>query len=108
MGGRAGPPHAIWDGNTHVYVHTHRDTDAHERATDTDRDADECTAYADIDRSAFASALGFDEEAYGAEAFYNIAVSPDVSLTLDAQVVNPAIDDVDTATILGARLNIRF
>ncbi len=65
-------------------------------------------AYADIDRSAFASTLGFDDEAYGAEAFYNIAISPGVSLTLDAQVVNPALAGVDTATILGARLNIRF
>ncbi len=65
-------------------------------------------AYADIDGSAFASTLGFDEEAYGAEAFYNIAISSGVSLTLDAQVVNPALEDVDTATFLGARLNMRF
>ncbi len=65
-------------------------------------------AYADIDRGAFASTLGFDEEAYGVEAFYNIAISPSVSLTLEAQVVNPALDDVDTATTLGVRLNVRF
>ncbi len=65
-------------------------------------------AYADIDRSAFASILGFDEEAYGFEAFYNIALSPGVALTLDAQVVNPVLNGVDTATILGVRLNVRF
>ena len=65
-------------------------------------------AYTDIDRGAFASALGFDEEAYGFEAFYNIALTQSVALTLDAQVIDPVIDGVDTATILGARLNIRF
>ncbi len=65
-------------------------------------------AYADIDRSAITSAFGFDDQAYGVEAYYNIAISPGVSLTLDAQVVNPVLDDFDTATILGARLNIRF
>ncbi len=65
-------------------------------------------AYTDIDRGAFTSALGFDEAAYGAEAYYNIAIGPGVSLTLDAQVLTPALDGVDTATILGARLNIRF
>ena len=65
-------------------------------------------AYTDIDRGAFASALGFDEEAYGFEAFYNIAMAPGVALTLDGQVINPVFDGVETATILGARLNIRF
>ncbi len=65
-------------------------------------------AYSDIDNGAFTSALGFDEQAYGTEAYYNIAISPGVLLTLDAQVVNPALDGVDTATILGVRLNIRF
>jgi porin len=65
-------------------------------------------AYTDIDRSAFASALGFDDEAYGVETYYNIAISPGVSLTLDAQVSNTALEDVDTTTMFGARLNIRF
>ena len=41
-------------------------------------------------------------------AFYNIALTQGVALTLDAQVIDPVIDGVDTATILGARLNIRF
>ncbi len=58
-----------------------------------------------IQRSAVS---GFDEDAYGFEAFYNIALAPGVALTLDGQVINPVFDGVETATILGVRLNIRF
>jgi porin len=65
-------------------------------------------AYSDIDRGPFAAILGFDEDAYGFEAFHNFALAAGVALTLDAQVINPAVDGVNTATILGARLNIRF
>ncbi len=65
-------------------------------------------AYADIDQSPFTALLGFDDTAYGVEAFYNLSLAPGVALTVDAQLVSAVIDRVDTATILGARLNIRF
>ncbi len=65
-------------------------------------------AYSSINRGAFTSALGFDDAAYGFEAYYSFALASSVSLTIDCQVINPILDGVDTATLLGVRLNIRF
>lgn len=42
------------------------------------------------------------------EAFYNIELTPAVHLTLDAQVAESAFPDIDTATILGTSMQIRF
>ena len=42
------------------------------------------------------------------EAFYNIELNPAVHLTLDAQVAESAFPDIDTATILGTSMQIRF
>ena len=63
--------------------------------------------YSDIDGGVFTS-LGLIDDAYGFEAFYNFALGSGMGLTFDAQVIDPIIDLVDTTTILGARLNIRF
>ncbi len=49
-----------------------------------------------------------DDYSQGFEAFYNIAITPSASLTLDVQVVEDPFLDTDTATILGARLQLRF
>ena len=49
-----------------------------------------------------------DDYSQGFEAFYNIAITPSTSLTLDVQVVEDSFQDTDTATILGARLHLRF
>ena len=65
-------------------------------------------AYTDIESDVLTGLLGLDDEAYGFEAYYNFALGRGVELTLDAQVIDPAIDGIDTATILGARLNVKF
>jgi len=52
-------------------------------------------------------ALGVDSET-GAEVFYNIVTCHGLSLTLDAQVVDSAISNVDTTVMLGARVGINF
>lgn len=52
--------------------------------------------------------LGIEESAQVIEAFYNIAVTPSVNLTLDAQWVDGGSVDIEEAIVLGARLNIRF
>ena len=44
----------------------------------------------------------------GFEAYYNIAVTPWMKLTPNIQIVRPAQEDVDTATILAARLQLIF
>ncbi len=49
-----------------------------------------------------------DDHTQGFEAFYNIAMTPSTSLTLDAQVIEDVFPRTETAVILGARLHIRF
>jgi porin len=44
----------------------------------------------------------------GAEAFYNIAITPSVQLSLDVQWISPGIVSSDDAVVLGTRLNTRF
>ncbi len=52
--------------------------------------------------------LGFDDHVHGAEAFYNIALTPAAYLTLDGQVIKDAFPGTDTTVILGLRLHVRF
>ena len=54
------------------------------------------------------SAIGFDDRGQGFEAFYNAAITPAVRLTLDFQLQDSLLPDVDTAALLGARLNLGF
>lgn len=54
------------------------------------------------------SVLGVDDKSQGFEAFYNIAITPAAGLTFDAQVVESASENIDTAVVLGARLLLRF
>lgn len=64
--------------------------------------------YTEIKSNRLTSAVGIEDHANGFEAFYNIAITPACHFTLDAQVVESIFESVDTATILGARFNVRF
>jgi hypothetical protein len=59
-------------------------------------------------QSRITGALGLDDQGQGFEAFYNLAITPAASLTFDAQVQDSLFSHVDTAVILGSRLNISF
>ncbi|MCZ6508141.1 MAG: carbohydrate porin [Acidobacteria bacterium] len=52
--------------------------------------------------------LGLDDHVHGAEAFYNIALTPATFLTLNGQVIEDALPATDTTLILGMRLHVRF
>jgi porin len=49
-----------------------------------------------------------DDKSQGFEAFYNVSITPAANLTLDVQVLDSPLPDVDTAVILGARLQLKF
>jgi len=49
-----------------------------------------------------------DNSSEGGELFYNIALTPATALTLNSQVVKSPFSNVDTAVILGMRLNLKF
>ena len=51
--------------------------------------------------------LGF-RESQGMEAYYEIAITPYVLLSPDIQVIEPSQQRVDTATVLGVRLTVKF
>jgi porin len=51
--------------------------------------------------------LGF-RDSQGCEAYYEIAVTPSILLTPDIQVIQPSQEDIDTETVLGARLTVKF
>lgn len=44
----------------------------------------------------------------GGEVFYNLAITPFVQLSFDAQWISQAINSSDSAVVLGTRLNTRF
>ncbi|MDX2417762.1 MAG: carbohydrate porin [Xanthomonadales bacterium] len=52
--------------------------------------------------------IGIDAQSSVWELFYNIELIPSVHMTLNAQKVNSAFPDIDTATILGTSLQMRF
>jgi len=64
--------------------------------------------YSDFNTTSVIAAAGFDDDAWGLEAFYNFDFGHGVSLTVDAQVIDPFRSTIDTTTVLGARLNVRF
>jgi hypothetical protein len=47
-----------------------------------------------------------ENSAQGFEAFYHVAITPALRLTLDIQVVKPGSLGADTATVLGLRLGM--
>ncbi len=64
--------------------------------------------YADVDPDRFSGPLNFETRSQGFEAFYNIALTPAVHLTFDAQVLDTALPGADTAVVLGLRLKTDF
>lgn len=52
--------------------------------------------------------LGVEDSTQGFEAFYNIAITPAVHLTLDLQVVQPVQTRLDTTVVLGLRSGFEF
>ena len=65
-------------------------------------------AYTELRKGRFLDLLGIDNQSTVWELFYNIELTPAIHLTLDAQVSDSALPDIDTATILGTSLQIRF
>ena len=47
-------------------------------------------------------------DVFGGEVYYNAAITPWFHLTLDLQVIEPAIDANDTALVLGLRAKTTF
>jgi len=52
--------------------------------------------------------VGVADHSEGFEAFYNLSLTPAAHLTFDIQVVDTPLPDIETAVILGARLNLKF
>ena len=63
--------------------------------------------FIDMSKKGLLAALNIGNET-GAEAFYNIAITPALHGTLDTQVVSSARPRQETAFVLGARLNLDF
>ena len=49
-----------------------------------------------------------EDHSQGFEAFYNLALTPSTSLTLNLQVLDVEFPDTDDSVLLGARLGVRF
>lgn len=64
--------------------------------------------YNKFNKGRFLDLIGIANSSSALEAFYNIELTPAVHLTLDAQVTDSSLPNIDTATILGASLQIRF
>ena len=54
------------------------------------------------------SPLDVRENTEGFEAYYNCAITPAVRLTFDVQVVRSPLERIDTAVVVGGRLNVAF
>ena len=65
-------------------------------------------SYNKLQSGRFLTAVGIDDTSSVVELFYNIELTPAVHLNLDAQVADSALPNIDTATILGASLQIQF
>jgi len=65
-------------------------------------------AYAELDLGLLSGASSLEAETWAIEAFYEFALGRGVGLTLDVQHIDGIFATVDAATLLGARLNVRF
>jgi porin len=63
--------------------------------------------YIDMTDTGLLSGLNVNSET-GGEVFYDVAITPALGLTLDAQVVDQALPRTSTATVLGMRLRAQF
>ena len=64
--------------------------------------------YNKLRKGRFLNAIGIANSSSVWEAFYNFELSPAIHLTLDAQLVESPLPNVDTATILGTSMQVRF
>jgi porin len=64
--------------------------------------------YNKLQEDRFLDFIGIDSQSTVWELFYNIELTPAVHLTLDAQVSDSALPNIDTATILGTSMEVRF
>ncbi|HVT89163.1 MAG TPA: carbohydrate porin [Tepidisphaeraceae bacterium] len=64
--------------------------------------------YTHIQPERLLTVLRASNQAQGVEAYYNVAITPAINLTFDAQVVDDALRGTDNAIILGMRLGIDF
>jgi porin len=64
--------------------------------------------YSRIQKTLLTGVLGVQDHSQGMEAFYNVALTPAAQLTFDMQVQDAPLSSIDTAVILGLRLNLRF
>ena len=74
------------------------------------RDNDNCGIgymYTDLETHHL-RALALESNTQGFEAFYNLYLTPAIGLTFDAQWVSGAQQNINDATVLGCRLDIRF
>ena len=65
-------------------------------------------SYNSMNKGRFLDFIGIEDTSTALELFYNLELTPAVHLTLDAQVVNSALPNMDTATILGTSLQMHF
>ena len=65
-------------------------------------------SYNNLRKGRFLEEVGIADSSSVWEAFYNIELTPALHWTLDAQVANSALPNIDTATILGTSMQIRF
>jgi len=65
-------------------------------------------SYNTMNKGRFLDIIGIQDSSSVLEAFYNFELTPAIHLTLDAQVSNSALPNIDTATILGTSLQMRF
>lgn len=65
-------------------------------------------AYNRLQDGRISNLLNLRGETQAFECFYNVAVTPATHLTFDLQLVDALQKSVDTALVLGARLNIKF
>jgi len=65
-------------------------------------------SYTSMNKGRFLDAIGIEDSSTAWELFYNLELTPAVHVTLDAQVVNAALPNIDTATVLGTSLQMRF
>jgi len=64
--------------------------------------------YLNFQKTRLGGFLGIENSSQGFETFYNLAVTPAARMTFDLQVLDSPIPAIDTAVILGMRLNLRF
>jgi porin len=65
-------------------------------------------SYINFQTGRILAAAGVEDNTQAFEAFYSIALTPAVALTLDLQLVSPFQPNTSTAVVLGMRLTVNF